>query len=206
MTSLLQFLKGGTAGIVDGSESSTALNLLLDAASRAIENYCLPSPYFNWLQQSWTETFGIEDYGRGSRNRIRLSVAPVASITSVTDNLPLGGSLLDSSEYVVNPNSGVLSRIHGKFYCGPQAVQVAYVAGYAPTGTGDTYCLTVPADIAMACLMQVAYEFSLRQPGGPFYGISSLSRPDGSLVSAVANGLLSEVKAKLAQYRMKEFD
>lgn len=204
MANTLAFIKGG-AGLASGSESFNAISLILDAASKAIENYCLPSSAFNWLQQTWTETFGVDHYGRGMRNQIRLSVTPVNSITSVTDNLPIGGNLLDSSEYVVNPKSGILWRIHGKFYCGPEAVQVVYNAGYAPTGAGDTYCLAVPADLAMGCMEQVAYEFSLRQPGGSFYGVSSLSRPDGSMVSSVTNNLLPSVKAKLSQYITKEF-
>jgi len=204
--SLLAFLKGGKTAITPAAESYAALQTILDSASAAIGNYCLPSTFLSLLQQSVTETFGIEHYGRHARNQIRLGLPPIASVASVTDNLPLGGSLLDPSEYVVDPRSGILTRIHGKFYCGPQAVQVVYTGGYAPNGqTGDDYALNVPNDLAMAALEQAAYEFSLREPGGAFYGVSSMSRPDGSLVSSVEKNLLPQVKALLAPYRMKEF-
>lgn len=205
LANVLAFLKGGN-NIAANSEEYNALGLILDAVSCAIANYCLPSSSLSWLQQSYTETFGDEHYGRGTRNKIRLGVTPIVSITSVIDNIPIGGSLLDASEYVVNARSGILTRLRGKFYCGPESVQVIYIAGYAASGSGDTYQLLVPPDLSMACMEQVAYEFGLRQPGGQFYGTSSVARPDGSLVSQVANNFLPMVTEVLNQYRMKEWN
>lgn len=204
LSNVLAFIKGGN-NIAADSEEYNALSLILDAVSKAITNYCLPSASLSWLQQTYTETFGDDHYGRGTRNKIRLGVTPIVSITSVTDNIPLGGSVLDSSEYVVGPTSGILTRLRGKFYCGPESVQVVYIAGYPSSGDGETAALIVPADLAMACMEQVTYEFGLRQPGGQFYGTSSVARPDGSLVSQVANNFLPMVTEVLNQYRMKEW-
>lgn len=195
------FLKGGE-DIPAQSEKYNALQYILDGVSRKIETYCLRSVVSSWLQQTFTELYGIEHYGRHSRDTIRLKNTPVVSITSVTDNMPAGASVVDPSEYTTEPNAGIIYRVVGKFYCAPLAVQVIYVAGYAATGLGDTYAIQVPVDVRNACLEQVAYELSLREPGGPLYGVDSISRPDGSIVQKTTD-LLSSVKFALEPYRRK---
>jgi hypothetical protein len=44
LANVLAFIKGG-GDLASGSEGYTAIGLILDATSKAIENYCLPSPW-----------------------------------------------------------------------------------------------------------------------------------------------------------------
>lgn len=201
MNDLLAFLKNANLGnVTPNSEKYVGLTYLLDGTSRAIETYVFNSPTSSFAQQAFTEYYGSEHYGTHSRNEIRLKNRPVVSITSILDDINSGGTLLDSSQYAYDPDAAIIYRLSGRFFPQPRATQVIYTAGYPVTGQGDTLAIQVPLDIRNACLEQIAYEFTLREPGGPSYGTTSISRPEGSVVID-PTALLPSVKFKLDAYR-----
>lgn len=202
MNDLLAFLKNANLGnVAPQTEKYVGLTYLLDGTSRAIETYVLLSPTASFAQQTFTEYYGSEHYGSHARNEIRLKNRPIVTITSVIDNINSGGTPLDSSQYTYDPDRAIIYRISGRFFPQPRATQVIYTAGYVVTGQGDTLAIQVPLDIRNACLEQIAYEFTLREPGGPSYGVNSISRPDGSVVID-PTALLPSVKFKLDAYRL----
>jgi hypothetical protein len=89
-------------------------------------------------------------------------------------------------------------RINNVWYYGPKQVQVTYTAGYNAT-SGN---VTLPTEIRMAALQQVAYEFGRYQRKD--LGLDAVTYPDGS-VARTQTGLLKEVEQVLDGYRRYSF-
>jgi uncharacterized phiE125 gp8 family phage protein len=110
------------------------------------------------INRSVTEVFD------GGRAVLLLTSIPVVSITSVTE----AGSVLDPAGYVVDKNSGVLTRVSGvsAIACLPgiQSVSVLYVAGQAADVT------QVAGNVRLAGLIILQHMWETQRPagGGPF--------------------------------------
>ena len=135
--------------------------------------------------------------GNGKESLI-LPNYPIISVTSIHEN----GVLLTegaAADYVVDYAAGIIHRVGGVWARGRQTIKITYAAGYvvqgASPGAGET---ALPADLKLACMMQVAREWKKSQ--GSEWGETSRSFPDGS-TSHVERGLLKEVEEILQKYR-----
>lgn len=196
------YLKDG-ASISSESDKGTALGMALDKVSRRMMTYILKGPTYTLRQYTSdgvsgpTEFYGVEHYGLHKRNLIRLARPfNLVSVTAVIDN----GTTLDSSQWVLDPRVGTIHRLTGRFAGFPQAVQVIYTSGWPTTGAGDMTKLAVPDDLTEGCCKQVTYEFTRREPGGVPVGATTISRPDGSVVTK-AGVWLDDVLDTMKQYR-----
>lgn len=198
------FLKGGET-IAPDSEQGIAIVLILEGLTRTIETYLTRSESLSLLQVSAAERYGNQPpprgYGRHNRNVVILRRKPVASVTTVDDD----GTAIDSDNYRVDSEAGILYRLRGKFSDSPLAVEITYTAGYAEVydtvDDDNTRRLAVPLDIRNATLKQLAHEWSKREPGGAVYGATSVARPDGSVIFDSNVAWLRDVKATLDFYR-----
>lgn len=195
------FLKGGS-DIASGSEKMTALGMILDGVSVAINNEILKSTGYSLLAatsdgtQLPFEYYGSEHYGRAARNTIRLKRGPVLATSLVQDC----NRVIDPANYNVDEVAAIIYLRFGWFSDSRRAVKVVYTAGFAETGSDDTRALVVPEDLRNACLAQMAFEWTRREPGGPVFGATNITRPDGSLV-VEGSGLLKEVKDVIKRYQ-----
>lgn len=137
----------GFLGIPDATtEYDDRVNRLIGAASGAIEKRC-------------NRTFDIVTYteffdGR-SQNEVLLSSFPVTSVTSVhvsTDRTFDATTLVDTADYFVDTECGLVRFHNARLPRGSKNVQVIYEAGYA----------TVPQDLEYACLMYIQYLYNHR--------------------------------------------
>lgn len=92
--------------------------------------------------------------------------------------------------WVLDRAAGVLSLVGGVFSRGRQNLAVTYRAGFT----------IVPADLAQACLEQVATRFQESGAGQGRLGVSARTLADGS-VSYQGQALLPQVTAVLDRYR-----
>jgi hypothetical protein len=107
------------------------------------------------------------------------------------------GILLSEGEdydYILYPETGKLYRVSGVWYWGPRKIKATYVAGYICTAANNT----LPEDIRMAALKQIAYEFGHYQKKD--WGVDSITYPDGSRTQT-QQGLLKDVQVALDFYR-----
>jgi hypothetical protein len=198
------FLKGGTT-IPQNSEKQNALEIILDDVSDRIQNEIVNSCGFGLLQSTSDGTsgpqefYGSEHYGHGPRrDKIRLKRFPVASVASLTDSI--FNRLYSPNNYVVDPAAAMIYLRIGSFPDAPLAMQVVYTAGYAETGGDQTRKLAVPGYLRSACLVQVAFEYSRREPGNAPIGANTVSRSDGSVVTE-GGGLLKEVQRAIVRFK-----
>lgn len=123
---------------------------------------------------------------------------PVVSITKLEeddDELTEGRD----DDYLLDAEMGVVTRVSGAWLRGPQVIEVTYTAGYVVQGgTVTAPDIALPADVQLACFIQVAAEWKKTQ--GSAWGVSSVSYPDGS-ISRFERGLLKEVVEMLEKYR-----
>jgi len=133
-----------------GSDHDALLEALIDRVSEAVETYCGR----RFKQETVTEYHD----GRG-RSRLALRRRPVASVTSLHDDLDRAYTdeeIVDPDDYTFYPDEGIVELDAGVFQDGLRNVKVVYVAGYA----------TVPADLAHAAIVWVAAIFHRAQQGG----------------------------------------
>lgn len=196
------YIKGG-GDIQPASEQYNAIQYILDGVARRMATYILRSPFYRLAQttsdgiSSPQEFYGTEHYGWHDRSIIRLHRFPLISITSIFDN----ESLIDGTYYTLDYEEASIFRVVGKWYKQRKAVQVVYTAGFAAQGAGDTASILVPEDLRNAFLTQAKYEYSQWQPGGvPPEGVTTISRPDGSVI-VPAQAWLNKVKDVMDAYR-----
>ncbi len=117
---------------------------------------------------------------------------PVQSLTW----LALDGAAVEEARapgqagWLLDRSAGVVSLLGGVFGRGRGNVALAYRAGFEQT----------PADLAQACLEQVAVRFQESGAGQGRLGVSARALADGSL-SYVGQALLPQVTAVLERYR-----
>lgn len=146
------------------SDDETELQGFIDAATTFIQNATGPILY-----QTFTEIHS------GGSPVICLFHPPVVSITSITEYIgPVGYTLTEAelgqpggayAYSIDDPRSGIIRRRYsggfvGNFAPGDHNIQVTYVAGRS----------TVPADIRMAVLQDIAGMWQPSQQGSnPYY-------------------------------------
>lgn len=117
---------------------------------------------------------------------------PVQGLASlVVDGVPLSPAQTPGQAgWVLDRGAGVVSLVGGVFSRGRHNLAVTYRAGFE----------TVPADLAQACLEQVATRFQESGAGQGRLGVSARTLADGS-VSYQGQALLPQVTAVLDRYR-----
>jgi hypothetical protein len=173
-----------------GTGNDSLFELLIDSVSEAFN-----SRVGRMLAKT---TYTAEYFDGNGKESLILPNFPIVSITTIHED----GVLLTESEdgdYVVDYASGIIHRVGGVWLRGRHTIKITYVAGYvvqgASPGTGET---VLPADLKLACMIQVAREWKKTQ--GSEWGETSRSFPDGS-TSHVERGLLKEVEEILQKYR-----
>ena len=124
---------------------------------------------------------------------------PIVSITSITED---GNALTEGedSDYLLYADRGILKRVMGAWYKGSKTIKLTYVAGYVVQGATVTAPdVALPADLKLACMIQVAREW--KKATLSEWGVISKSSPDGATISRVEAGLLKEVREILDRYR-----
>lgn len=147
-------------GVTSPSQDDNITRWLLQATAQ-IEKYCCRklisekvSEQFRLARQHyWPLAYTNQGFGESSytapvsAGRLRLARYPVTSIDSVT----VDGTVLDTSEYEVDPDSGLLQRLRNdhptQWAC--NKVVVLYTGGYTVPPTSNP---TIPADIQDAVI------------------------------------------------------
>ena len=173
-----------------GNQNDALLELLIDSVSEAFN-----SRVGGMLAKATYTDKYIDGNGKES---LILPNYPIISVTSMyEDDVLLTEGV--SADYVVDYARGIIRRVGGVWLRGRQTIKITYVAGYvvqgATLGTGET---ALPADLRLACSIQVAHEWKKVQ--GSAWGETSRTYPDGS-TTRVERGLLREVEEILAPYR-----
>jgi len=100
----------------------------------------------------------------------------------------------EDNDFLLYADTGKLQRINKTWYFGAKTIKATYIAGYICTGAN----VTLPEDLRMAALKQIAYEFGHYQHRD--WGIDSVTYPDGSKTQT-QQGLLKDVQVVLDGYR-----
>ncbi len=140
-----------------------------------------------------TATYTNEEYDGSGKEVMWLKNYPIiANLAIVEDDTALTAG--NDNDYLAYNSTGKLVRMNDTWYYGPKEIQITYTAGYNAT-SGN---ITLPMEIRMAALQQIAYEFSRFQRKD--IGLDSVSYPDGS-ISRTQTGLLKEVEQVLDGYK-----
>ena len=134
---------------LSGSTYDDALDALIDAASETIETAC---------GRQFNETDYTEYRDGDGKDRLVLRRHPVASITDIWDDPDRDFSdatKVDSEEYFLDGDAGIMVLLDTTFARGTRNVKVVYTAGYS----------AIPTDIAQACRMLVASWFHRGREG-----------------------------------------
>lgn len=118
---------------------------------------------------------------------------PIVTVTSIyeDDILLVEGSTAD---YLIYNAEGYVRRIYSVWAKGYKNIKLTYEAGYAClSGT-----ITLPADLKLKALKQVAHEFTRYQ--NKDWGLDSITFQDGS-ISKQQVALLKDVEETLWRYR-----
>lgn len=135
------------------------------------------------------------------RTSVQLKAYPITSITTVHNSYDRtydSTTLVDSDDYVVDPNTGILSFDYS-LSTGVRALKVVYVGGMA--STVDAFVSAYP-DIARAVEAQVVHEFRRRKDSLDG-GASSLGLGQASFPAEVA--ILNYTRSVLDLERLATF-
>jgi hypothetical protein len=181
-----------------GTSKDAQVAGLITGASAFLENWCRkPLIQRDLVERHTGAAPGVQRAGRGRWKRIYLRARPIVSVTSVVDESPTPQSMVEGVDYYVFKDHGILEHyawwptpfkgsLIGEWVC-------TFKAGYF-TGIN-----TVPADVKVACAMQVA-EFLAR----PAPSISSLNTGNFSASFRDPGDSLAppaEVRAIMAKYK-----
>lgn len=136
----------------DGDDELTAL---INRVSKHMETYCDRKFYI----QEFTETYR----GDGSET-LTLDHYPITSVSGVWQSLDRtwdSTTLIDSSEYFIDRGSRSIVYFNNEFYkYNYETIKVIYSAGLFSS------IATVPADLKLACLKEVARKYRFRKDNG----------------------------------------
>jgi uncharacterized phiE125 gp8 family phage protein len=128
---------------ITGTTYDSTISRLVTAASDAVERFCRR----RFARSEYSEFYD----GRGA-DRIVLLQRPVVSVENVWDD-PSGeyfdDELLETEEYEVDSERGIIVLRQGRFFDGKRNVKVEYTAGYS----------SIPEDIAQAAALLAAAWF-----------------------------------------------
>jgi hypothetical protein len=123
---------------------------------------------------------------------------PVKSISAIAeDDVALTEG--DDYDYHLYAKEGRLHRLNGHWLDLPKIIKLTYVAGYIVQGatpsTGET---ALPADLKLACCMQVAAEW--KRADRAEWGLTNISIDGGSLAMLSQDALIPQVRSILRRY------
>jgi hypothetical protein len=198
-------------GITDSTQDAR-LELIVNACSRRIEQYCGRT----FARASLTET-----YTPSGRQLLILRNYPIVSVSSVVDQ---GNTLVQGTDYIFSPeyaNSGFLYRENGwngptvnrdflttDTVAGKRTIIVTYVAGYylpADLGYVAGASTSLPFDLNYACARLACSDFVLARQGN-FGGLTAMSEGGlsyswGTPITNNASGISQEVAGMLNKYK-----
>lgn len=179
------------AGIVSTDATRDAMiEPIIDGVSVALSAFC---------GREIAKTTYTNEYidGNGERDLL-LPNYPIVSVSAITEN---DVSLTEGTteDYILYAKEGRLARIDGSWYPFPKSIKLTYIAGYTvqgtSPGTGET---ALPADLALACKLQVAAEW--KRSSRAEWGLTNISINDGSIATLANEALLPQVKAILRRH------
>ena len=141
------------------------------------------------LDRDWYVEFHDGEY----TNKIfpkNIPIQRVFSIHESTDETWDSTTLQAASEYTIAYNTYIQFYTHRTLNY-PQAIRISYQAGYSSD--------TIPQDIKLALIEQVAYKFTHEYKGRNL-GVSAKTEQDGTM-NYMANKLLPGVMMVLNRYR-----
>ncbi|KXG42874.1 head-tail connector protein [Tepidibacillus decaturensis] len=153
VTAVKEYLK------IDATDTSqdSLFEALINASSNVIENYCNRS----FIESTYTD----EEYDGKETSNLILKNFPVYSVTSIK----IDDVLVDSTEYKVRKDSGIVVRLNSVWPAGIMNIKVTYTAGYT----------AIPADVELACkhLVMFFYKMDVADFGRTF-GEGIVLRPE----------------------------
>lgn len=177
-----------TMGFVDSLKGSTKYDTLfatlITAVSRRFESFCNRTFEYN---SAITEYYS----GNGERGYIYVKRPPIATVTSIHDDVDRdfdSTTLVDADYYVVFDDR--VEMKYSAFTKGLKNIKIIYSGGYSTA--------TLPADIRLAAMMQVAFVFKRRAD----LGLVGISGEGGSISVQSPMKLLPEVEATLQPYKL----
>lgn len=181
---------------IDATDTSkdNLLGRLINAASSFIERYC---------DRKFAKGIYTEKYrGTGSQN-LYLNQRPVNNVVYVK----IDGQTIDSGEYELIPDAGILYRetgwpchgytqdLTGDFVISTRNIEVQYEAGYILPKDGTTLQpANLPDDVEQACIMLVMFYYKT-----DVANFSTVFAESGAVFKPQA--MPSNVKVLLDQYR-----
>ena len=138
---------------------------------------------------------------RAGQMSLRLSRYPIASITSIKDESDgdfSGSDSLDTDNYEIASlgSEGVVRIRYNGFSGGAGSVQVVYSGGLIEKPNHVHAATSVPWDLRMAAIRQVAYWYQRRSS----LGVTSESVNGMSVALSVEQDLLPDVRTTLGNY------
>ena len=141
-----------------------------------------------------TANYANETYDGNGKQIMWLKNYPITGNMAIyEDDILLTAG--NDNDYLCYNNEGKLMRVDDVWYFGPKEIQVTYTAGYNAT-SGN---ITLPADIRLAALQQVAAEFQ-RYKSKSWREVSR-SLADGSVSYENGGGLIDPVRHTLEAYK-----
>jgi hypothetical protein len=166
-------------------EDTAIIDQLIDSVSGQFNAY--------WDGTIASTNYANEAYDGNGKQVMYLRNYPVTGNMTISEN-DVALTAGNDNDYLCYNSTGRLYRVNRVWYAGPKTVLVTYTAGYNCT-TGN---ITLPSDIRLAALKQIAFEFGRYSRGD--LGLDSVTYPDGS-IARTQSGLLAEVKEVLDRYR-----
>jgi len=172
-------------GIQNISTSDAILEIVIEAVSASIVNEAFPD-----LKSA---TYTAEKYDGTGKSYLYLDHYPVTAMTTVVED---GVTLVKDTDYFVDMDEGLLEKARyswpgydsqAVWTTSKQGVVVTYTAGYA----------TVPADIKLACLIEVGRAFAMADH--KMFGETSRS-VEGVSITLSADELLPSTLTTLGRY------
>jgi uncharacterized phiE125 gp8 family phage protein len=178
---------------ISGSGSDTLLEGFVDRASQEIETKC--------RRKLRKRTYTDERYdGDGMSPVLKVREYPIVSVTSLYDDTGRdfeAVSLIDSDDYEIDADAGMVTRTDSVFAKGTANIKITYLAGYED----DDECLYA---LKTACLMLAAHHYFQSPAGKGRQGIKTerLASGQGDVTFA-QEAMPKEVKDAISEYRRK---
>jgi uncharacterized phiE125 gp8 family phage protein len=140
---------------VTGTEEDDLFDILITAARRALEKYTSSSFAEKTIHATWTRH--PED------SMYELPYGPIISVDAVyvIDEEGTEEALTLNSDYYVHGDQDLKVQVYSSWSTGvtsPSAVRIEYTAGY-----GDATTETLPAELKLAILKQIATDYEMRE-------------------------------------------
>jgi len=169
-------------------EDDGTIEIVIDSVSNMFDGYTNRNLAY--------ATYTNEVYDGTGKAVFWLRNYPVSGNMTVTENdetLTAG----NENDYLCYNSTGKMARMNDTWYYGPKQIQVSYNAGYVVSGNNAN----LPADIKLAALKQVQYEFSRYMKKDAGETTRSL---ESGMVTTTQEGLLKDVTLVLDKYKRYE--